>query len=193
MSQQFVMCVLEASFRAPARLMPNHAPHVLLAGSLRTTATMSVTTIPLTIASPAHRANTVHRVPPFAIDVPQVIEHLKIKCPTKPVVPRARVAVTKHKRVKPSATIVEAENTNLKTVLLFVCPVTLGCINQKWGKAAAKNARKIITPTNPNKPHARRVWARKKRRIQVPPFVSSVRRDNSCPPTKHVPFANWEK
>ena len=190
---QFVVCVLEASFRAPARPMPNGASRVLLDGSLQTMVTTSVTTIPSKIASSAHRANTVHRVPPFAIDVPQVIEHLIIKRPTKPVVSRARVAVTKHKRAKPSATIAAAENTNLKTALLFVCPVTLGCINPKWGKAAAKNARKIITPTNPNKPHARRVWARKKRRIQVPPFVSSVRRGNSCPLTKHVPFANWER
>jgi hypothetical protein len=132
-------------------------------------------------------------VPPFAIGALQVIKHLKTKRPTKPIACHAKVDVTKHKRVKTNATIATAENTNLKTVLLSVCPATLDCINRKRGKRAAQNARKTITPTNPNKPHARRVWARKKRRIQVPPFVSSVRRDNSCPPTKHVPFANWEK
>jgi len=183
---QFVMCVLEASFKAPSRPMPNHAPRVLPDGSLQTMVTMSLTTIPLKIASCARRANIVHRVPPFAIDVPQVIAHLKIKRPPKPVVCRARVGVTKHKRVKTSATIAAVENTNLKTVLLFVCPATLGCINRKRGKQAAKNARKIITPTNPNKQHAKRVWARKKRRIEVLPSVSNVMWDNSCPPTKNV-------
>jgi hypothetical protein len=100
------------------------------------------------------------------------------------------VDVTKQKRVNTSATIAAAENTNLKTVQRFVCPATLDCINRKLGNQAAQNARKTITPTNPNKPHAKRVWARKKRRFQVPPFVSNVRRGNSCLPRKYAHIAN---
>jgi hypothetical protein len=100
------------------------------------------------------------------------------------------VDVIKHKPVKNSATIAAAENANLKTVPLFVCPATLGCINRKRGNQAAQNAQKTITPTNPNKPHAKRVWARKKRRFQVPPFVSNVRRGNSCLPRKYAHIAN---
>jgi hypothetical protein len=86
--------------------------------------------------------------------------------------------------------VAQQDGTKTKTAPLFVCPATLDCINRKRGNQAAQNARKTITPTNPNKPHAKRVWARKKRRIQVPPFVSNVRQGNSCPPTKHVYFAN---
>jgi len=97
---------------------------------------------------------------------------------------------TKHKRVNSSATIAAAENTNLKMAPPFVCPAMQDCINRKRGNQAAENARKTITPTNPNKPHAKRVRARKKRRIQVPPFVLNARRGNSCPPTKFVYFAN---
>ena len=138
----------------------------------------------------AQRKRTV--LPPqyFVTDVLPANEQLKIQLPTKPVACPARVDVTKHKRVNTSATIAAAENTNLKTVRRFVCPATLDCINRKRGNRTARNARKTITPTNPNKPHAKRVRARKKRRIQVPPFVSNARRGNSCPPTKLVYFAN---
>ena len=126
----------------------------------------------------------------FVTDVLPANEQLKIQLPTKPVVCPARVDVTKHKRVSTSATIAAAENTNLKTVRRFVCPATLGCINRKRGNRTARNARETITPTNPNKPHAKRVRARKKRRIQVPPFVSNARRGNSCLPRKSAHAAN---
>ena len=141
----------------------------------------------------AQRKHTVLPARHFATDALLANEPLKIQLPTKPIACPARRDVTKHKRVKTNATTAAAENTNLKTVPPFVCPATLGCINRKRGNQAAQNARKTITPTNPNKPHARRVWARKKRRIQVPPFVSNARRGNSCPLTKHVSFANWGK
>ena len=183
-------CVLPESFKPPPRPMPHHAPRVLPGSSLRTTVTTGLTTIPLKIASSAHRANTVHWVPLFAIGALQVIEHLKIKRPTKPVVCCARVGVTKHKRVETSAKTAAAENTNPKTAPLFVCPATLGCINRKRGNRTAQNARKTITPTNPNKPHAKLVCARKKRRIQVLPSVSNVMRDNSCPSIKLAHGAN---
>jgi hypothetical protein len=173
------MCVLEASFKAPARPMPNHAPHVLPGSSLRTMATTSRITIPSKIASSAHRANIVHRVLPFAIGALQVIEHLKTKRPTKPVVYRARVGVTKHKRVKTSATIAAAENTNLKTVPLFVCPATLDCINRKKGNRVAQNARKPITPTNQNKPHAKHVRMDKHQKAKVKRFVLNAKQGNT--------------
>ena len=126
----------------------------------------------------------------FVTDVLPANEQLKIQLPTKPVVCPARVDVTKHKRVSTSATIAAAENTNLKTVPPFVCPATLDCINRKRVNRTARHARKTITPTNPNKPHAKRVRARKKRRIQVPPFVSNARRGNSCLPRKSAHAAN---
>jgi len=141
--------------------------------------TTSVTTIPSKIASSAHRANTVHRVPPFAIDVPQVIEHLIIKRPTKPVVYHARVGATKHKRVKRSAKVAARENTNPKTVPLFVCPATLGCINQKRGNQVARNARKASTPTNPNKPHANHVPMDKHQRAKVKHTVHNAKRGST--------------
>jgi len=67
--------VLEANFKAPARPMPNHALHVLPDGSLQTMATTLLTTIPSKIASSARRANIVHQVLLFAIDVPQEKKH----------------------------------------------------------------------------------------------------------------------
>ena len=129
----------------------------------------------------------------FVTDVLPANEQLKIQLPTKPVACPARVDVTRHKQVKTSATIAAAENTNLKTVPLFVCPATLDCINRKRGNRTARNARKTITPTNPNKPHAKRVWARKKRRFQVPPSVSNVMRAYTCRPTKFVHRVVLEK
>ena len=169
--------------------MPNPALHVLPGSSLRTMATTLRTTIPSKIASSAHWVNTVHRVPPFAIVVPQVAEHLKTKLPTKLVVYRARVDVTKHKQVKTSATFAEAENTNLKTALHFVSHATLDCINRKRGNRAAPNAPKIITPTNPNKRHAKRA-ATTKPLFKALHFVSNVMRADSCPPRKHARGAN---
>ena len=183
----FVMCVLAANFKAPPRPMPNHAPHVLPDNSLRTMVTTTLTTIPLKIASSAHRANIVHWVLLFAIGALQVIEHLKTKRPTKPVVYRARVGVTKHRRVKTSATIAAAENTNLKTVLLFVCPAMLDCIKWKKDNQAAKNAQKTITPTNPNKQYAK-LAIKKKPLFKVPPFAPNVLLVNTCtcPPAENV-------
>jgi hypothetical protein len=172
--------------------MPNHAPHVLPGSSLRTMATILRTTIPSKIASSAHWVNTVRRVPPFVIGVPRVADHLKIKLPTKLVVHRARVDGTKHKRVKNSATIAAVENTNLKTVLLFVCPATLGCINRRRGNRAAPNAQKIITPINPNKRHAKRA-ATTKPLFKALHFVSNAMRVDSCPPRKHARGAHWAK
>ena len=163
----FVMCVLAANFKAPPRPMPNHAPHVLPDNSLRTMVTTTLTTIPSKIASSAHRANIVHRVLPFAIGALQVIEHLRIKRPTKLVACPAKVDGTKHKRAKTSARTATVANTNLKTAPLFVCPATLGCINRKRGNPAAQNAQKPITPTSPNKPHAKHVPMGKHQRVQV--------------------------
>jgi hypothetical protein len=132
----------------------------------------------------AQRKRTV--LPPqyFVTDVLPANEQLKIQLPTKPVACPARVDVINYKPVNTSATIAAAGNTNLKTVPPFVCPATQDCINRKRGNRTARNARETITPTNPNKPHAKRVRARKKRRIQVRPFVSNARRGNLCPPTK---------
>ena len=175
----FVMCVLAANFKAPPRPMPNHAPHVLPDNSLRTMVTTTLTTIPLKIASSAHRANIVHWVLLFAIGALQVIEHLKTKIPTKPIVCPARVDVTKHKRVKTSATIAAAENTNLKTAPLFVYPATLDCINRKRGNPPAQNARKPITPTSPNKPHAKHVPMDKHQRAKVKRTVPNAKRGST--------------
>jgi len=173
------MCVLAERFKAPARPMPNHAPRVLSDGSSRTMVTMSLTTIPSKIASCAHQANTVHWVPPFAIGALQVIEHLKTKIPTKPIVCPARVDVTKYKRVNTSATIAAAENTNLKTAPLFVYPATLDCINRKRGNPPAQNARKPITPTIPNKPHAKHVPMDKHQRAKVKRTVPNAKRGST--------------
>ena len=163
----FVTCVLEANFKAPARPMPNHALCVLPDGSLQTMATTLLTMIPSKIASSVHRANIVHWALPFAIVALQVIEHLKTRRPMKPVVHHARVGVTKHKQVKTNATIAAAVITNPKMGPLFVCPATLGCINQKRGNQVARNARKASTPTNPNKPHANHVPMDKHQRAKV--------------------------
>ena len=192
---------MPVSFVGPAstttkllNLRKHPASHAYQAISMRTgkgtKVKMPLTTIPLTIASPAAATHTATLAPPFATDVLPANKPLKMKPPKKPIACPARVDGTKYKRVKTSATIAAVENINLKTVRRFVCPATLDCINQKRGNRTARNARKTITPTNPNKPHAKRVWARKKRRFQVPPFVSNARRGNSCPPTKFVYFAN---
>jgi hypothetical protein len=171
--------VLEANFKAPARPMPNHAPHVLPDGSLQTMATTLLTTILSKIASSAHRASIVHQVLLFAIGALQVIEHLKIKRPMKPVVYYARVGVTKHKRVRTNATIAAAENTNLKTVPLFACPATLVSINWKRGNQVAWNARKTSTPTNPNKPRANHVPMDKRQRAKVKHTVHNAKRGST--------------
>jgi hypothetical protein len=156
---------------------------------LQTTATTSVTTIPSTIAKSAHRANIVHRVPRFAINVQLGTNPSKTQHQTKQLVWYVTVDVINQKQAKIIVVTAVLEHINLKTVPLFVFPAMLDCINRKRANRSAQNARKTITPTNPNKSRAKRV-TKKKRRIQVPPFVSNVTRDNSCPPTKHVYFAN---
>jgi len=161
--------------------------------SLRTMRTMSIITILCATAFHVKLAHSATKVPDFVKIARPAHKPLKMKPRTKPIVRPATVDVTKQKRAKTSASTATAENTNLRTVLLFVCPAMLGCINRKRGNRAAPNAQTTITPTNPNKPHAKHALVRMKRQFRVPPFVSNVRRGNSCPPTKHAHGADWER
>jgi len=101
---------------------------------------------------------------------------------------------TKTKRAAQSLAICAHEvNTRTKRDRDCVCPVCRVNLAKPLATIFVKNARKTITPTNPNKPHAKRVLVRKKHRIQVLPFVSNVMRGNSCPPRKYAHVANQER
>ena len=96
------------------------------------------------------------------------------------------VDVIKQKQVNIIVVTAVLERINLKMVPLIAFPAMLACINLKKHNLCVKIAQKTITPINPNKPHAKRVRARKKRRIQVPPFVSHVMLANTCQPIKYA-------
>jgi len=96
------------------------------------------------------------------------------------------VDVIKQKQVNIIVVTAVLERINLKMVPLIAFPAMLACINLKKHNLCVKIVQKTITPTNPNKLCVKRVWARKKRRIQVLPFVSHVMLANTCQPIKYA-------
>jgi len=160
--------------------------HVVQANSMRTKGLFLTTTIQSKIVFLAPVTLIATMQLNFASCVRLEHQHLNMSLPTKPVVCHATVDVINPCLGSPFALIAAMAHTNLKTVPRFVCPATLDCINRKRANQTARPARKTITPTNLNKLHAKRVWARKKRRFPVLPSVSNVRRGNLCPPTKFV-------
>ena len=163
----------------PINLRKHLASHAHLANSMRTKRMILPTTIQARIVLTAPETHTATVAPPFATDVLPAHEPLQIQAPAKKIACPARVDVTKYKRVKTSATIAAAENTNLKMVPLFVCPATLVCINRKKGNQVAQNVRKPTTPTNPNKLYAKRVPMDKHQKTKVKRFVLNAKQGNT--------------